>query len=97
MRKELLFLMLLPAAGLSTGAVAQEPPENVPVPLSIRSAVTTSTEGLTEEFGISGRLVRLEGRFRSLATATVNNKGEVITRCQGPGEVTETSAEATDE
>ncbi len=58
-------------------AMAQE---TVPVPESIREMVSTSAEGLTEEFALSGRLIRLQGRFRSLATATQDKSGMPVVK-----------------
>lgn len=84
-KNALLWSFVLGVLPLSA-ALAQDGPTNVPVPLSIRSAVTTSADGLTEEFAISGQVVRLQGRFRSLATATIDADGKVVVACRGPGD-----------
>jgi hypothetical protein len=67
---------------LSSSAMAQSPdpppPDVVPVPESIRERVSTSAEGLVEEYALSGIVVRLNGRFQSLATATIDETGRPV-------------------
>lgn len=58
--------------------------DTVPVPESIRAMVSTSAQGLTQEYALSGRVVRLQGRFRSLTTATLDESAQPIVKCQGP-------------
>ena len=74
------FSVILGCLLLSSSAMAQspDPPDIVPIPESIRERVSTSTEGLDEEFALSGILVRLNGRFQSLATATIDETGRPV-------------------
>ena len=87
MRMRTTLSLVLGSLLLPTFAMAQtpDPPDIVPVPESLRERVSTSTEGLVEEFGLSGRLVRLNGRFQSLATATLDAAGRPVVECHAPG------------
>ena len=87
MRMRMTLSIVLGAVLLPTFAAAQspDPPDIVPVPESLRERLSTSTEGLTEEFGLSGMLVRLNGRFQSLATARIDATGRPVVECHTPG------------
>lgn len=81
-------------AGLSAATVsAQEPPEVAPVPDSLRDKVSTSTEGLTEEFGVTGRMVDLQGRFQHVTVQRHNQHGGDHTDCLEPGAETQATIE----
>jgi hypothetical protein len=55
------------------------------VPDSMKGRLSTSTAGLTEEFGVTGTLVRLQGRFQSLSVAEASDSGQVKVNCLAPG------------
>jgi len=55
------------------------------VPDSMRSRLSTSSVGLTEQFGVSGRLVRLQGRFQSLSVVETDSSGKAKVKCLTPG------------
>lgn len=66
-------------------ALATDSEPNVLIPESISGQVTTSTEGLVEEFALSGTVVRLNGRFQSVTTATLDETGRPVVKCHTPG------------
>ena len=74
------FSVILGCLLLSSSAMAQspDPPDIVPIPESIRERVSTSTEGLVEEYALSGMVVRLNGRFQCLATVTTDETGRPV-------------------
>ncbi len=69
----------------STIGYAQEPPEIANVPDSLKDRVSTSDEGLFEEFAISGFKVDLQGRFQNFTALTRNKDGKAEVQHLSPG------------
>ncbi|RZI82256.1 MAG: hypothetical protein EOP38_16560 [Rubrivivax sp.] len=55
------------------------------VPDSLKARLSTSSAGLTEQFGVTGRLVRLQGRFQSLSVVETQADGQATVKCLSPG------------
>jgi len=52
---------------------------NPPLDLStMEPNLTTSSEGLTEEYATSGKMIRLNGRFQDATTVTIDAAGKIV-------------------
>lgn len=87
----------LGAAGAACTALlpaAVQAAEIANVPDSMRSRLSTSATGLTEQFGVTGRMVRLQGRFQSLSVARPGPDGRVTVNCLTAGPASQQAIEA---
>lgn len=64
------------------------------VPESMRARLSTSAAGLTEQFGVTGRMVRLQGRFQSLSVARPGPDGRMAVTCLTAGPAAQQELEA---
>jgi len=69
----------------STAAYAQESPEIANVPDSLKDRVSTSADGLVEEFAISGTKVDLQGRFQNFTAIKIDKDGNAKVQHHSPG------------